>query len=480
MSDSNPLSERQERASIDASCRVPVLTMYASGVFWLVIGSLFALIASFKLHNPEFLASDAATTFGRIRTAHLMAVIFGWACTAGFGTALWLFSRLCRVPLRMPNLVLAAGVLWNIGVFVGITAILAGNTTSIEWLEFPTYAAFILFISFALIGIWTIEMFLNRKTGHIYVSLWYLTAALFWFPWLYATVQLMLILKPVQGSTQGIIHWWFAHNVLGLWFTPIGLATAYYMIPKVLGRPIYSYWLSILGFWSQALFYNWNGSHHLIGGPVPAWIITIGVVASIMMVVPVVTVAINHHMTMKGHFHLLKYSPTLRFVVFGAMAYTLSSLQGSSMAIRSLNRVTHFTHYTVGHAHLGMYAFFTMIMFGAMYYIIPRLIGWEWPSAKLISIHFWMTALGVTLMFLSLSIGGIVQGLALEDPKVPFMATISYTLPFLLTRSISGIMITVGHIAFAILFVMMLTRRGEERTEPTLFSEIPETQSERS
>ena len=163
--------------------------------------------------------------------------------------------------------------------------------------------------------------------------------------------------------------------MLGTFFTPIGLAAIYYIIPKVLGRPVYSYYLSILGFWSLALFYNWAGAHHIIGGPVPAWLTTVSIIGSMMMFIPVTTTAINFHMTMRGHFGVLRYSPSLRFVVFGAVCYTIVSAQGSIMALRVINEPTHFTHHTIGHAHLGLYAFYTMVIFGCMYYIIPRLTG---------------------------------------------------------------------------------------------------------
>ncbi|MFQ3670707.1 MAG: cbb3-type cytochrome c oxidase subunit I [Verrucomicrobiia bacterium] len=459
-----------ERAAIDASCRVPVLVFFGSAIFWLLIGTLLALIASIKLHTPGFLDEWSFLTFGRVRPAHLNAVAYGWASSAALGVAIWLMARLCRVPLRNQKLILGAGVLWNLGISVGILAILGGQGTSIEWLEFPSYVTFILFAAYALVSIWAIDMFVNRKPGHIYVSQWYLFAALFWFPWLYATANIMLILTPVQGSTQAIINWWYGHNALGLWFTPVGLAAAYYFIPKVTGRPVHSYYLSILGFWSLALFYSWNGGHHLIGGPLPVWITTASIVASFMMVIPVITTAINHHMTMRGNFRMLASSPTLRFVVFGAMAYTVASLQGSSMAVRSLNKITHFTDYTIGHAHLGLYAFFTMIMFGSMYYIVPRLVGWEWPSAKLIKVHFWCTAIGIIFMVGVLSIGGVIQGLALNDAEINFMAVLSLVDPFRWMRTASGLLITVGHVAFAVLFVMMIARIGGAQKGPTLFA----------
>jgi len=470
--------DKYERAEIDNSTKVPVLVFFGSAIFWLLIGSLLGLLSAIKMNYPEFLGESAWLTFGRIRPAHVNIVAYGWSSTAAIGVGLWLMARLCRVPLLHPTIVISAGIIWNIGVMVGTIGILIGDSRSIEWLEFPAYSTPILFVAYALIGIWAIVMFRFRKPGHVYVSQWYLLAAFLWFPWLYATAQILLIWQPVQGSAQGAINWWFAHNVLGLWFTPIGLAAAYYMIPKVIGRPIHSYYLSILGFWSLALFYSWNGLHHLIGGPFPAWLVSASIVASIMMFVPVLTVAINHHMTMRGNFEALKWSPTLRFTVFGAMMYTLVSFQGSLMAVPQLNALFHFTDYTIGHAHLGLYAFFTMIMFGSMYYIVPRLVGWEWPSANLIRWHFWLAAVGILLMVGALTIGGIIQGFALHDPAVNFMSTISLTEPFRYVRSISGFVLMASHIIFAILFVMMLLKTGSAHRNPTLFVDPAKTNKE--
>lgn len=460
-----------ERAEIDASTKFPVLLLFGGALFWLLAGSLFAMIAAWKMHDPLLLTEWSWLTFGRVRPAHLNTVIYGWASQAGIGVAIWLLARLCRVKLQAPALVIAAAILWNIGVSVGILGILAGHSQSVEWLEFPNYATFILFLAFALVGIWAVVMFRFRRPGHVYVTEWYLIAAFFWFPWLYATANIVILLAPVQGVVQAAANWWFAHNVLGLWFTPIGLGAAYYFIPKVIGRPVHSYYLSVLGFWSLALFYSWNGMHHLIGGPLPAWLITASVVASVMMVIPVVTVAINHHLTMRGHFQMLKYSPTLRFIVVGAMCYTLVSLQGSSMAIRKLNEVTHFTHYTIAHSHLGVYGFFSMIMFGCMYYIVPRLTGFEWRSSILIKMHFWLAFYGIALMAFALSIGGIIQGLALKDTAVAFITIVEGTLPWLKARSLSGIMLSAAHLIFAYHFLLMIVGLGRKAGTPTYLNQ---------
>jgi cytochrome c oxidase cbb3-type subunit 1 len=210
--------------------------------------------------------------------------------------------------------------------------------------------------------------------------------------------------------------------------------------------------------------------HHLIGGPFPAWMISAAVVASIMMFIPVITVAINHHMTMRGNFEYLKWSPTLRFTVFGAMTYTLVSFQGSTMAIPALNSITHFTDYTIGHSHLGVYGFFSMMMFGAMYYIIPRLTGWEWPSASLIRWHFWLAAVGIILMVGTLTVGGVIQGLALRDVEVSFMTSVYLEAPFRYVRSLTGIILTAAHVVFAVHFTLMLLRSGEQKKSATLFA----------
>jgi cytochrome c oxidase cbb3-type subunit 1 len=471
---SNFTAERAELYQIDRSTRVLALIFLGTATGWLLLGTIFGLIASMKAHTPDFLASAEWLTFGIMRTAHLNAVIYGWSTNAGIGVAFWLMARLCRTKLRHAGILYVSGAAWNLGVLVGIFGILKGDMEPVEWLEMPHYATPLLFISYALIGVWGIVTFRFRRGEHTYVSQWYILAALFWFPWLYSVAQIMLVWYPAPGVVQSLANWWFAHNVLGLWFTPIGLAAAYYFIPKVLGKPIHSYHLSVLGFWALAFFYNWAGVHHLIGGPVPIWVQSAGIVASLMMVIPVVVTAINHHFTVVGSSAGVWNSPTLRFMVFGAVNYTLTSLAGSTMALRSVNEVTHFTHFTIGHAHHGMYAFFTMVMFGSMYYIVPRLLQKEWPSSSLISVHFWATSIGIIVYVVALSIGGWLQGRQLLDANTPFLDIVDLLRNYLISRTVGGILIAVGHIAFAINFAWMLLRpRTAVETSPTLFNTPP-------
>jgi len=466
------VEERVKLSQIDQSLKTAGLFFLISAIVWLMIGTLLAIIASYKLHTPDFLSQYEWLTFGRVRSAHLNAMIFGWSNNAIFCLGLWVMARLSRAEVRHGGMLLIAGVFWNLGATLGVLGILSGRMTSVEWLEMPREVAPILAISYVLIGIWGISCFANRKSDHVYVSQWYILAALFWFPWLYIVAQVMIIYVPARGVVQSVTNWWFAHNVLGLWLTPIALGVAYYLIPKVLGKAIYSYYLSILGFWTLALFYNWAGIHHLIAGPIPIWLQTAGTIASVMMTIPVVVVAINQHLTVVGEPRAVWRSPTLRFIVFGAMSYTAVSLIGSAMALRTVNEVTHFTHFTVAHAHHGVYAFFTMIMFGGIYFVMPRFMQKEWPSAALISVHFWATAIGVTGYVVGLSIGGIIQGLEMNNPDIPFLDLMARTVPWLASRTVSGILMTVGHSALFInFFWMLLSKQPSQNDGPTLFEE---------
>jgi cytochrome c oxidase cbb3-type subunit I len=459
------VDDTQLRIQIDESVTSQTVIFIVTSLFWLLLGSLFGLIASYKMHWPDWLGEYAVLTFGRIRPAHLNTVAYGWVSLAGAGVLLWMTSRLTRVPLKWGWMLYISALLWNIGVAYGTAAVLFGYSRGMEWLEFPRIAGGIIATGFVFFALPILKTFVSRRVNHVYVSLWYILASIVWFPLLYLTANF----GHYQGVVEAGMNWWYGHNLLTVWVTPIGLAIAYYFLPKVIGRPIYSYYLSLLGFWTFALFYNWNGIHHLIGGPLPTWLVTISIVASVMMIIPVVAVAVNHHMTTFKHFHMLKFSPTLRFTVFGAMSYTAVSLQGSSMALRSVNEITHFTHYTVGHAHLGVYAFSTMLLFGAIYYIMPRLSKWEWPFPSLVKWHFWLTAIGVIIYFVALTIGGWYQGRDMANAELDFMESVFTTIPYLYLRSIGGTMMVIGHLIFIYHFALMIKRAGPRRFAPPWF-----------
>jgi len=450
----------------DQSSKPAVLIWLSSAVFWLLIGSFYGLLASIKMHYPEFMADSQWWTFGRIRPMHLNAVVYGWSSMAGIGAVLFLVPRLFKTPLRGTPYAVTGAIIWNIGVILGLGAINFGLSDGQEWLEFPWQVDFLFVLGGALCAVPLLLTCARRTVEHLYVSSWYFLAALVWFPFLFFIAN---VPKVFPGATGATVNWWFAHNVLGLWVTPLGIGIAYYIIPKILGRPIISYKLSLIGFWSLALFYSQVGIHHLIGGPIPTWLVTLSIVHSVMMSIPVITVAINHHGTMWGNFGRIKESPTLRFVWIGALMYTATSLQGSLMALRSVNVITHFTHYTIAHAHLGMYAFLSFILFGAIYFIMPRLTDREWPWRRMISLHFWLVAIGILIYFVSLTMAGWLQGLALLDAKTPFLEIVQMTIPYLQARSLGGGLMVAGHIVFVVHFIFMLSRRGAMTQGPTLF-----------
>jgi cytochrome c oxidase cbb3-type subunit I len=453
--------ELEAREAQDRSSRAAAFAFLTSSILWLVLGSVAGLIASQKLTSPDFLTQTAWLTFCRVRTAHLNMVIYGWASMAGLGIALWMLPRLLKTDLVGERFAVAGAGLWNAGVAAGVVAILSGWTDGLQWLEIPWQIGILLALGGALCAVPLFLTLMQRKVDHLYVSVWYISAALVWFPILYVVAKVPYVHFGVE---QAIVNWWYAHNVLGLWLTPLGLGAAYYFIAKVLGRPIYSYNLSLIGFWALAMFYSQAGIHHLIGGPVPNWLVSVSVVQSVMMIVPVLAVGVNQHMTVAGRFATLRYSPTLRFVVLGAVLYTLVSLQGALEALPFFNRLVHFTQYKVAHAHLGLYGFFSMIMFGSIYFVMPRVLEREWPYPKLITWHFWLVVIGFAIYFVFLTIGGVLQGVAMLDAARPFMDSVQVLSPYLWARTLGGLLMTAGHFLFAYHFFAMVLDRGPARS----------------
>lgn len=457
-----PFKYDAERIGIDPSSRRPVLILLASAVVWLVLGSVFGLMASLKFHWPDWLVEQAPFTFGRLRTLHLNLVVYGWLSMGGLGVAMWVAPRIFHAPLRTPYLPVIGALLWNIGVAAGAIAIASGWNDGQEWLEIPWQIDMLLALAATLFIVPLFRTALARRVEHIYVTGWYYIAAIGWFPILFVVANLPGIYTGAQEAT---VNWWFAHNVLGLWLTPLGVGAAYYFIPKIIGKPIYSYSLSLLGFWALALFYSQVGIHHLIGGPVPTWLATLSIVHSMMMFIPVIAVAINHHVTVARNLWAFKQSLPLRFISIGALGYTLASFQGSTQALRPVQTVVHFTHYTVAHAHLGLYGFVSMVVFGAVYYMMPRIVGRPWPYAPLIALHFWLAIVGFAIYFVALTIGGIRQGYAMLDAARPFADSVRLLYPYLVSRSIGGALMTAGHFVFATHFLLLLARARAPQQE---------------
>jgi cytochrome c oxidase cbb3-type subunit 1 len=459
-------SEIADRVKSDRSSAFPVFMFIAFACFWLLIGSLAGLVASIKLHQPDWLVHDAWLTFGRLRTIHLNAVIYGWSSNACLAVIVWLLPRMLRTRLVGALWIMVGGTFFNAGVTSGIGATASGWSDGMEFLEIPWQIDIFIFAGFGLIVLPVLFTLVNRRVEHLYVSVWYFVASLLWFALLFLVANLPGVHFGVQQATT---NWWYGHNALGLWFTPVSVGAIYYFLPKIIGVPVRSYNLSLLGFWTLAFFYGQVGAHHLIGGPIPGWLTTLSIVQSVMMIIPVIAFTINQGGTLWGHMHLARHSPTLRFMMFGGLMYMAASIEGSIEALRNVNAITHFTHFTVAHAHLGMYSFVSMVMFGAIYFMLPRVLAWEWPYPWLISLHFWLVAVGGLIYVIALSIGGWLQGSAMLDSARPFIESVTLTIPWLKARSVAGGLMLTGHLVFVGHFFVMALRFGPHRTGAALF-----------
>ena len=463
-----------ERAEIDASTRGPVLFFLGNAVLWLLAATVFGFITSIQLHSPGFLADIPCLTYGRLWPAYTNILCYGWASLSGMGVAIWLMARLCRVKLRFGSLLIGGAILWQIGLTFGIVSILAGATSGVEWLEIPTASAVLMLIGYALVGLWGIVLFGLRKETSAYISVWYLIGAFVWFPWVFATAHLTKSLPQLHGVAQNIIAAWASQSFISVWVTAVGLAVAYYLIPKVINRPVFSYNVAAIGFWAFILFAGLTGATRLSGGPVPAWLVTLSISANILLLVQIITVGVNLVRTMHGQYHMVYHSPTVRFTYFGVVSFLIGSVIGLLAALRSGDRIVHFTLFQTAQMHLMIYAFFSMVIFGAIYYILPRLLGCEWLSSSMITLHFYGAAYGGGVVIAMLAMSGLATGLSLADPHATFGQIIEITSVYQIGRTIGWLMVGVGHLVFALHFALMLLRIGQPGGEATLFVPIEE------
>ncbi len=450
---SNVTNARAEQAEIDASAKWPVLVFLGSALLWLLLGGALQLAAAIQLHTPSFLADCAWFTHGRLAPAAQNALVYGWGMNAAFAFGLWLMARLSATTLRHGGWLFVAAKFWNLGVTLGVGGILAGYSTSFELLEMPRFVTLILLVAYAIIGVWVVTTFSIRNTENVYASQWYLFGAAFWFPWLYTIAQVMLFRAPVRGVLQPVVNAWYVHGLYGLWFAPVALAAIYYFLPKLLGKPISNYYLAPLGFWWLVASTAIAGGSRLIGAPVPVWIPTLGIVGSMMLVLPLVILSLNFLGTLSGRYGSVGGSLTLRFIVLSIAGFLLSSVLGLALSLRSFAAVAQFTLLTGLRDWLLFYGCFSTAMFGAAYFFLPRLTGKEWRSTALVQAHFGATVLGLVLMTIGLAAAGWQQGHLLNDPAVKFAEITRALAGWHTFNSVVLGVLLVGHVAFLINFV---------------------------
>lgn len=451
-----------------------MIFLLIAAIEWLIISGIFALIASIKAHSPEFIESCEWFTYGRVQAIAHTAFIYGWACNAAFAIGIWLMLKLSGAKGCCVWITAVAGKFWNLGVFIGVVGILIGDMTTIEWLPIPGYAVPLLLVSSLAMCFWTFMTYFNREKDLSYISQWYILGAFLWFPLAIFGAQYMLFTDPVSGVVQSIGGWWYAASVYGLWLAPIALAAAYYFVPQVIGVKIFSYKSAKVAFWLWCFLVVFAGMRHLVGGPVPAWVQTSGVVASVMLLFPATLVCINLFFTSYGDGDIDKAiaSPTVRFIFFGLFAFMMVTLLSAVAAIPEYSANIHFTYFEDGITQLALQGFIGLILFGSIYYIMPKLLDREWPCICLIKAHFWTTISGLFLVCATMFFAGWEQGYNSNQTAMSFGDITSGIVMPLRFYTGGVFLILLGQLAFAFNFYKILlgSCEGSKASDgPTIF-----------
>ena len=435
---------------IDKSLKVVVSFFIASAGLWLLAAALLAYVAAAKLTDPLFLSSFEALTYGKVKIAQANAFVYGWGGNSIFTVTLWIISRLSQAVAPGRFLLIVGGVIWNLAITFGLLGILDGHMTSHELLEMPPEVWPALFISYAIIATIILVIHRSRKEKETIAPQWFLLASLLWFPILFLIAWDGLEINPARGTVQSVLSMWFGQNLIWLWLTPVALGAAYYVIPAILGRAIDKYYLAIFGFWCIAGLAPWSVVHHLEGGPVPMWIPAIGTVMSIAMIFPIAVASTNFHSTAFQDIGKVWNSLPLRFVIFGTLSYTISSYIGVVFSLPPVAKITQFSIINEFHFNQRVYGFFSMIIFGLVYHILPKMTGKE-IGVKAKSFHFWTTTFGVLILLLAFLIGGLTHGVLAQQPSLDWASSvISSVQPYFLITEIAFVVLGFSQLVFVV------------------------------
>lgn len=421
-----------------------IYSYLAFATAWLIFGTFIGLYLAIRFIYPDFGVAQSLS-FGRLRPIHTNVVFWGWTSLGMIALALYVIPRTSQRPLFSITLARRALYVINASILIGVIYLFMGyNNGGQEYREF-IWPAMLLFalgiISHTLNFYKTITL---RGTKEIYISNWYILAA---FLWTIVVVVIAYIPWYQNALGETVIQGYYMHMGVGMWFTPLVLGLTYYFLPMLLNKPIYSYSLGVLAFWTQMVFYSLIGAHHFVFAPIPWWLQTIAIVFSVGMVITLTAGTGNFLLTMKGSFRKVARSYSLPFILVGVVFYFLASAQGSLEALREFNQLWHFTNYTVAHSHLTMYGFVVFLIWGGIYALLPRLTGKE-PSHLLIGIHFWFALLGLLIYGFALMIGGTMQGKSWIE-GFPFIHSVELMLPYWIWRAIGGTFMFISHIIFA-------------------------------
>lgn len=411
---------------------------------WLTFFPLVGVLVSIQFHNPEFLGGISWFTFGRLRPVHTNGVIFGSFTTAFIALLYYFLPRLCGTQLYKAEWGWALLWMWNAFLVLGSLSLLMGYVIGVENAEFEWPLNILRYLVFVGLTIQVLGTIFRRRAARFYVSLWYALAAAIWTLLNLLIGNVLLPYGPLAGANNAAMHGLYIHYVVGLWMTPAGLATIYYFLPLAAKNALYSHKLSLLGFWSLALFYPLVGTHHYLYSPIPHWTQTVSIVHSVWMIIPVVTVIVNFFGTMLGRWGTVlgggggdNYAA--KFLMIGVFYYLVGSVQGSIESLYRFQQLTHFNDFVVGHAHLTVFGAMILWVVGGLYYIWPRLVGRQLWSDRLASWHLWLTVTGFSAMILGLTAQGFIQGSMLEH-GADFVDSVKAMQPWWVARTVVGTM----------------------------------------
>ncbi len=437
--------ETRWRFSADKSANLASTVFVASGVLWLLVSTLLTLIAQFKLLNPDWLGNWRWLTYGRVYPMAQNAFVYGWLSMAGLGILNWLWARLMQTRVKAQLLLVSGAMLWNLGVAIGIIGLMTGFSRGIEFLDMPLLAYVTMLFAVPPVLQSMYHTVKACKTPHSYVASWYAGAAAIWL--LLMLVSTLLPFEPgIASATYGA---WYGHSVIGLWILPVALATAYYLVPKLTGRPVYSQHLALFGFWTYALFTSWSSADQLVGSPSPQWLAILSIGFSFLMLIPVSVITVNLVLSFKGT-NRANGDIASRFALFAVVSFALYGLLDALHPLRWWNEITQFTLFQSAHLQLGIYAFASMMAFGAIYYMMPRLTKRSWSNPGIIKFHYWLSAVGIGLFVIGHWFGGVFQGTALMNAATPAQEAIPSF--WLWLGALGTLGLTVGHLLFAYLF----------------------------
>lgn len=445
----SPTQASAEADGIDASTRCPLGLLLAMALFWLLAGGVLAVLNLLQLQSPALLADCAWFSYGRLQAMQETAFLYGWAINAGVAVATWLLVRLSGEVLRGANYLVVGALFWNAALVLALVGIAGGYPTSYSFFQLPSFVQPILLVAYAVMAVPGILAWTGRRKEHTYATQWYAVAALFLLPWFFSVAQVMLTFLPVRGVLQAVVATWYAQNLFSLWLAPVALAALYYLLPKLTGRTLPNYDFAIYGFWSLLAFGTWMGGRQLIGGPVPAWIATLAITAAVMVLFHYIIVFLN----LRSMFRLAG-STVLFLLMLGLAAYLVGGVADAVFATRALAKVTQFTYFQQAQQQLHLVAF-SLVMFGTLYFMAPRLAGAAWPSIALLRAHFLAVLIGFGLLVVSLAAAGWIQGVAMNDAAVSFATIGDKTRPWLQLAAVAQGVALCGNALLALNFLRL-------------------------